>query len=176
MSDDLTAIRAELRERAEWIREHHDDTNRPARILVEVDDALALLDALDAAEQPPAYVDVVIDGPPEHLAGRFVEVETPEGSSIRIGEWIERDDGYWMLRIPVSPQPAEPTPATRRERRDADLARLMAEIPPRQPKPPVHMETPGGRHRIETRDPIVTDAQLAISQGLLVDPDSGNLR
>ena len=30
----------------------------------------------------------------------FVEVENPEGKSISIGEWIEREDGYWVLRIP----------------------------------------------------------------------------
>lgn len=35
------------------------------------------------------------DGPPEHEAGRFVEVER-DGKGIKIGEW--RQDGeYWLL-------------------------------------------------------------------------------
>ena len=45
------------------------------------------------------YIDVVFDGPPGHESGRFVEVENSEGISIRIGEWIQRPDGYWVLRI-----------------------------------------------------------------------------
>ena len=47
------------------------------------------------------YVDIVFSGPPSHEAGRFVEVENAKGESIKFGEWIERDDGYWVLRIPV---------------------------------------------------------------------------
>lgn len=46
-----------------------------------------------------AFIDVVFDGPPSHESGRFVEVEAPEGNSIKAGEWIQREDGYWVLRI-----------------------------------------------------------------------------
>lgn len=45
-------------------------------------------------------IDIVFDGPPGPIAGRFVEVENELGASINIGEWVERDDGYWVLRIP----------------------------------------------------------------------------
>jgi len=45
-------------------------------------------------------IDIVFDGPPSHESGRFVEVENSKGESIKFGEWIERDDGYWVLRIP----------------------------------------------------------------------------
>lgn len=45
------------------------------------------------------YIDIVFDGPPAHESGRFVEVEDQTGSSIKFGEWIEREDGYWCLRI-----------------------------------------------------------------------------
>jgi len=45
------------------------------------------------------YIDVVFDGPPGPEPGRFVEVEDAKGNSIRVGEWIERDDGAWALRI-----------------------------------------------------------------------------
>ena len=44
-------------------------------------------------------VRVVFDGPPGPASGRFVEVETPDGASVSAGEWHERDDGLWELRI-----------------------------------------------------------------------------
>ena len=50
------------------------------------------------------YIDIVFDGPPSHVTGRFVEVENDDGKSIRAGEWIDRGDGYWALRI------AQPAP------------------------------------------------------------------
>ena len=43
---------------------------------------------------------IIFDGPPSHESGRFVEVEDTEGRSIKLGEWHERDDGLWELRIP----------------------------------------------------------------------------
>lgn len=46
------------------------------------------------------YIDIVFDGPPSHESGRFVEVEDANGASIRVGEWVERSDGYWALRLP----------------------------------------------------------------------------
>ena len=48
-----------------------------------------------------SYVDVVFDGPPGPDPGRFVEVEDATGRSIRFGEWVERADGYWVLRLPL---------------------------------------------------------------------------
>jgi hypothetical protein len=45
------------------------------------------------------YTDIVFDGPPGHDSGRFVEVEDGTGKSINIGEWIEREDGLWALRL-----------------------------------------------------------------------------
>lgn len=49
-----------------------------------------------------SYIDVVFDGPPAAKSGRFVEVEDETGASISAGEWIEREDGYWALRIATS--------------------------------------------------------------------------
>jgi hypothetical protein len=49
-----------------------------------------------------SYIDVVFDGPPAHQSGRFVEVEDEQGRSISVGEWIERGEGLWALRIPRS--------------------------------------------------------------------------
>lgn len=53
------------------------------------------------AEQPSnrATIDIVFDGPPGPEAGRFVEVEDACGRSFRTGEWVERPDGYWVLRL-----------------------------------------------------------------------------
>jgi hypothetical protein len=45
-------------------------------------------------------IDIVFDGPPGPVAGRFVEVEDASGKSINYGEWIQRPDGYWALRLP----------------------------------------------------------------------------
>lgn len=46
------------------------------------------------------FFDVVFGGPPGHVSGRFIGVEDEHGAGIRVGEWIERADGYWALRIP----------------------------------------------------------------------------
>ena len=46
------------------------------------------------------YIDVVFDGPPGHESGRFVEVEDASGKSINYGEWVQRSDGFWVLRLP----------------------------------------------------------------------------
>jgi len=45
------------------------------------------------------YIDVVFDGPPDHHMPRFVELEDSLGHSMRLGEWVERGDGTWSLRI-----------------------------------------------------------------------------
>ena len=54
-------------------------------------DILAILD--------DAFIDVVFDGPPGPESGRFVECEAPDGTSIDVGEWIDRGNGVWALRI-----------------------------------------------------------------------------
>lgn len=45
------------------------------------------------------YVDIVFDGPPSHESGRFVEAEDNSGRSVKVGEWIDRGNGLWALRI-----------------------------------------------------------------------------
>ncbi|MDD2878715.1 MAG: hypothetical protein PHZ23_15970 [Acidiphilium sp.] len=54
---------------------------------------------------------IVFDGPPGPKSGRFVEVEDANGTSFNAGEWHERPDGLWELRLHPS----------------ATLARLAAE-------------------------------------------------
>ncbi len=53
---------------------------------------------------------IVFDGPPGAVSGRFVEVETPDGASVNAGEWHERDDGLWELRISIPDANAVVTP------------------------------------------------------------------
>tara|TARA_R110000822_G_scaffold310554_1_gene444061 strand:- start:45808 stop:46239 length:432 start_codon:yes stop_codon:yes gene_type:complete len=54
-----------------------------------------------APESKPSddFIDFVFDGPPGPECGRFVESEDPSGASISAGEWIDRKDGYWALRV-----------------------------------------------------------------------------
>lgn len=40
---------------------------------------------------------IVFDGPPALESGRFIEVENKDRKSIKVGEWIDRGDGYWQL-------------------------------------------------------------------------------
>lgn len=54
--------------------------------------------------EDPGYIDIVFDGPPSAISGRFVEVEDHDGHGIKVGEWVHRTDGYWVLRLP------KPTP------------------------------------------------------------------
>jgi hypothetical protein len=54
-----------------------------------------------AGEVAMDYIDIVFDGPPGPAAPRFVEVEDSQGRSINYGEWVQRPDGYWALRIPA---------------------------------------------------------------------------
>jgi hypothetical protein len=45
------------------------------------------------------HIDIVFDGPPGPEPACLVEVEDDKGRSIEIGEWIERPDGSWALRL-----------------------------------------------------------------------------
>jgi len=62
---------------------------------------------LAAAQERTMAIRIIFDGPPGPDAGQFVEVETDTGESISIGEWIDRKDGYWALRIAKLPAPPE---------------------------------------------------------------------
>jgi len=44
-------------------------------------------------------INIIFDGPPGPSAGRFVEIERDDGTGISIGEWTERPNGFWALRI-----------------------------------------------------------------------------
>lgn len=47
-------------------------------------------------------VDFVFDGPPGPEGPRFIETEDPDtGASIGVGKWLQRADGYWVLRVEI---------------------------------------------------------------------------
>ena len=71
----------------------------PLRCSHECDGAAGAGEAKTFAEATLIDIDVVFDGPPSHESGRFVECESPAGVGISAGEWIDRGDGYWALRI-----------------------------------------------------------------------------
>lgn len=48
---------------------------------------------VEVTADPGGSVTLPPDGP------RLVEIEDDTGRSIAIGEWIERGDGFWALRI-----------------------------------------------------------------------------
>ncbi len=56
------------------------------------------------AEAMTQHIDIVFDGPPGPECGRFIEVEDDAGKSIKFGKWLQRADGYWVLRIPAPPE------------------------------------------------------------------------
>lgn len=45
------------------------------------------------------YVDIVFNGQPGLESCYFVEVENSDGASIKFGEWVNRSDGYTVLRF-----------------------------------------------------------------------------
>ena len=118
MTDDLWARLAELiakwRESAAWEAE-----NSNAQYGQGLDQCADDLDAVAALPAAPSYrfIDIVVQGAPgapEPESGKFIEVENLEGRSIRIGEWIDRGDGYFALRIPVAALPAAGGPTENR--------------------------------------------------------------
>lgn len=56
----------------------------------------------DRAQRQTRTVHIVFDSPPAHESGRFIETETPDGRGAKVGQWIERADGYWALEIEVA--------------------------------------------------------------------------
>jgi hypothetical protein len=68
------------------------------------DEFFNLIDAAapsaDMQDERGAFFDVVFDGPPSHVSGRFVEVEDEQGRAFNAGEWVDRGNGLWALRIP----------------------------------------------------------------------------
>ena len=45
------------------------------------------------------HIDIVFDGPPSRRAPRFVETDNDHGASVKLGEWIDLGNGFWVLRV-----------------------------------------------------------------------------
>lgn len=52
----------------------------------------------------PQPINIIFDGGPGAEPGRFVEVELDNGQSVNVGQWIERSNGWWALRITELPE------------------------------------------------------------------------
>lgn len=72
-------------------------------------------------------LDIVFDGPPSHESGRFVGVEDADGKSVSLGEWMDRGDGYWALRVEAVPN------SPLRTQKLAEFAELRREMDARAP-------------------------------------------
>lgn len=48
---------------------------------------------------PTETIDIVFDGPPAHESGRFVDTCDLNGEPIGVGEWVDRENDLWALRI-----------------------------------------------------------------------------
>jgi len=83
----------------------------------------------DPAIEGMREIDVLFDGPPGPVAGRFVEVEdAATGRSIGIGDWIPPSlDGYWRLRFRVRALDAEAKLAAMQRVVEAAVAYFDAE-------------------------------------------------
>lgn len=58
-----------------------------------------------ANKMTPGRLQILFDGPPGPVCGRFIEAER-DGRSIKAGTWIEREGGLWALEI--EPEAAAP--------------------------------------------------------------------
>jgi hypothetical protein len=72
------------------------------------------------------HVDIVFDGPPGPQSPRLIEVENANGKGIRFGEWIDREDGRWVLRIRSSD--FGPRPIIDRNKVDEALRRAAERV------------------------------------------------
>lgn len=64
---------------------------------------------LPAAPVGGQALNIVFDGPPGPMSGRFIEVENDAGVGVNAGEWSERPNGWWALRIPAAGGQEKPT-------------------------------------------------------------------
>lgn len=110
---------------AEKVRDttHHWAGHIPAAVEREFNGIADEIAALKPDTGPTALADavhIVFNGLPGPVAPRFIECETPDGRSVRAGEWHERADGYCELRIPLrNPVQAAVAPADSAEREAA---------------------------------------------------------
>lgn len=76
------------------------------------------------------FIDIVFDGPPSHESGRFVEVEDERGYSVSVGQWIDRGNGLWALRLPrPTTDTVERAAVWLEAQKDDALARYAGDMP-----------------------------------------------
>jgi hypothetical protein len=45
------------------------------------------------------FIDIVLADDPDSALMKFVEVEDENGRSVEVGEFFQREDGYWVLLL-----------------------------------------------------------------------------
>lgn len=55
-----------------------------------------------------AALNFIFENPPCPEGARFVECETDDGKSVNAGEWSQRPDGLWQVRVVFQRQSAQP--------------------------------------------------------------------
>ncbi len=81
----------------------HDDLTH-AKAVMEGRVPLVLRDPLKGTGNRAEFIYIVFDGPPSHQSGHIVEVEDDQGRSFNAGQWIDRGNGLWALRIARAPR------------------------------------------------------------------------
>jgi len=56
------------------------------------------------------HIDIILDGPPGPDSPRFIEVDDPSGRSLKASACFERQDGLWVVRVPIAATNAKQTP------------------------------------------------------------------
>ena len=56
------------------------------------------------------HIDIIMDGPPGPDNPRFIEVDDATGRSPKASACFERQDGLWVVRIPIAAMNPKQTP------------------------------------------------------------------
>ena len=95
-------------------------------------------------------VDIVFDAPPGHVSGCFVDAEDASGRGVKVGDWIDRKDGYWALRLNVEDPSWKPIATAPKTGPDLKAKEFLAWCPdPTAPR--------GGDRRICWWEPLMKD-------------------
>ena len=86
----------DLAEELGWTAHGYVAVNHAVRVLKKTIEKIRRMKGRGADEEVP--VQIVMEQPPGPES-QFVEVERPEGQSITLGKWKQREDGPWCLEF-----------------------------------------------------------------------------
>ncbi len=56
------------------------------------------------------HIDIILDGPPGPESSRFIEVDDASGQSLKASACFVRQDGLWVVRVPIAATNPKQTP------------------------------------------------------------------